>query len=146
MDEVRIQQVVARRLAVARAVSAPARLSSDIRRLLDLVWPVLREQGVKTGFNVVVYRGSPLTIEAGVEIVGDFQETEFVTGSTTPIGEAATTTHWGEYSEMRPAYQALEDWSKRSGRLFAGVSWEVYGHWSDDPSQRRTDIYFLLAE
>ena len=66
MDEVRIQQVVARRLAVARAVSAPARLSSDIRRLLDLVWPVLREQGVKTGFNVVVYRGSPVTSEARV--------------------------------------------------------------------------------
>ena len=26
----------------------------------------------------------------------------------------------------------------------AGVSWEVYGDWADDPGQRRTDIYFLL--
>lgn len=46
---------------------------------------------------------------------------------------------------MQPAYDVLEDWSRRSGRSFAGVSWEVYGHWSHDPSKRRTDIYFLLS-
>ena len=146
MAEVRTEHVLPRPLAVAGAVTAPARLGSDIRRLLDLVWPVIREQKVRTGLNVVVYHGTPMTIEAGVEILGDFNETEFVRRSATPGGEAAATTHWGDYSEMRPAYKALEDWSKSSGRAFAGVSWEVYGHWSDDPSQRRTDIFFLLKE
>jgi effector-binding domain-containing protein len=144
VGDVRTEHVTPRPLAVASAVTAPAQLSSDIRRLLDVVWPVLREQGMRTGLNVIIYRGNPLTIEAGVEIFGEFNETDLVRRSATPSGVAAATTHWGEYSEMRPAYQALEDWSKRSGRAFGGVSWEVYGHWSDDPSQRRTDIYFLL--
>jgi effector-binding domain-containing protein len=85
-----------------------------------------------------------MTIEAGVEILSAFDETELVRHSATPAGEAATTTHWGDYSQMRPAYQALEDWSRETGRTFAGVSWEVYGHWSDDPAKLRTDIYFLL--
>ena len=141
---VRTEQVSARPLAVASAVTTPDRLGDDIRRLLGQVWPVLREQGVKTGLNVVVYRNNPMTIEAGVEVFSAFQETELVRRSTTPEGEVATTTHWGDYSQMRPAYQALEDWSSSSGRAFAGVSWEVYGHWSDDPSKLRTDIYFLL--
>jgi len=26
----------------------------------------------------------------------------------------------------------------------AGVSWEVYGHWDDDPVKRRTGVYVLL--
>jgi effector-binding domain-containing protein len=144
VSEVHVERVVSRPLAVASAVTDHARLGADIRRLLDLVWPVLRQQGVKAGRNVVVYRGDPMAIEAGVEIDGGFEETESVRRSMTPAGEAATTTHWGAYSEMGPAYAALEEWAKRSGRSFSDVSWEVYGHWSDDPSQVRTDIYRLL--
>ena len=32
------------------------------------------------------------------------------------------------------------------GPRLAGVSWEVYGDWDDDPAKRRTDIYHLCAE
>ena len=28
----------------------------------------------------------------------------------------------------------------------AGVNWEVYGDWDDDPAKRRTDVYFLLQQ
>jgi len=28
----------------------------------------------------------------------------------------------------------------------AGPRWEVYGHWSDNPATRRTDIFYLLTE
>lgn len=45
---------------------------------------------------------------------------------------------------MAPAYAALEQWCKDNGRRPAGVSWEVYGDWDDDPVRRRTDVYFLL--
>jgi len=54
------------------------------------------------------------------------------------------TPHWGAYSEMAPAYAALEQWCRAHGRRQAGLSWEVYGDWSDDPAQLRTDSYFLL--
>jgi hypothetical protein len=45
---------------------------------------------------------------------------------------------------MAPAYAALEQWFRETGRRPAGVSWEVYGDWDDDPAKRRTDVYFLL--
>jgi effector-binding domain-containing protein len=146
MGEVRTVHVSPRSLAAASAPTTRARLAGDIRRLLDQVWPVLRDQKVATGLNVVVYRGNPLTIDAGVEVLSAFEETDVVRRSATPAGEAVTTTHWGTYSEMRSAYQALEDWANLSGRSFGDVSWEVYGHWSDDPSKLRTDIFRLLDE
>ncbi len=26
------------------------------------------------------------------------------------------------------------------------TSWEVYGHWSEDPAQLRTDVFYLLSQ
>ena len=71
-------------------------------RLLDLVWPVLREQDVRTGHNVVIYRGGDdggtLTIDAGVEVFTDFADRGEVRRICTPSGDMATTAHYGEYS------------------------------------------------
>ena len=63
----------------------------------------------------------------------------------TPAGTVATVVHWGAYDKLGGAYDALRKWSKETGRVFAGPFWEVYGHWSDDPAQVRTDIFQLLA-
>jgi hypothetical protein len=44
-------------------------------RLLDMAWPVLPEQGVATGHNVVACygrEGGTMTIDAGVEAFTDF--------------------------------------------------------------------------
>ena len=59
-------------------------------------------------------------------------------------GTAISATHFGEYSECGGAYAALEQWLAANARRHSGVSWEVYGDWSDDPAQRRMDVYFLL--
>jgi hypothetical protein len=73
-ENVRVENVVGRALAAARTTTSPERLSTDIRKLLDQVWPVLRAQNVRTGHNVVVYyprepgrpgRDGAFTIEAG---------------------------------------------------------------------------------
>ena len=112
-----------------------------------MVWPVLREQGVRTGHNVVIYRGGDggtLTIDAGVEVFTDFTDRGEVRHICTPSGDMATTAHYGEYSDMAAAYGAIEEWCHDNGRWPAGVNWEVYGDWDDDPVKRRTDIYFLL--
>jgi hypothetical protein len=74
---VRAETVGPRALAAARAATTPERLGADVMRLLDLVWPVLRQQGVRTGHNVVVYyagEANTLTIDAGVETLTDFQD------------------------------------------------------------------------
>jgi effector-binding domain-containing protein len=142
---VRVERVAAIGLAAVRKTSSRGSLGQDIVAGLDVVWPVLRAQGVATGRNVVVYHGSVEDIEIGVETESPFEEAGAVRRSRTPEGDAAAVTHWGDYSAMQPAYAALESWCQSSGRRFAAVSWEVYGHWADDPSERRTDIYRLLA-
>ena len=146
--DVHAEQAGPRVLAAVRAVTTPQRLSTDIIRLLDQVWPLLREQGARTGHNVVIYHpgeGGEFTIEAGVEVFTGFEEHGAVKRVTTPAGEAATVAHYGEYSAMGGAYAALDEWCAANGRHLAGVNWEVYGDWDDDPARLRTDIYKLLS-
>jgi len=61
-----------------------------------------------------------------------------------PAGEAATTVHWGPYAQLGEAHDRVIEWIRKNGRTRAGVGWEVYGHWDDDPAKVRTDIYHLL--
>jgi effector-binding domain-containing protein len=143
--EIRVEDAPPRQLAVARGGATRAELGRTILKLLDRVWPVLRAQHVKTGHNVVVYFGGLAHIEAGVEVFSDFVDADEVRHSQIPAGPAVTTAHWGEYSEMAGAYAALERWCAANGRQQSGTSWEVYGGWADDPKERRTDIYLLLA-
>ena len=145
--EVRTGRADPRLLAAVRAATTHPRLGADIVRLLNMVWPVLREQDIRTGHNAVVYRGGGggmITIDAGVEVFTDFADSGDVRHKFTPSGDMATTAHYGEYSGMAAAYAAVEQWCTDNGRRPARVSWEVYGDWDDDPVKRRTDIYFLL--
>jgi effector-binding domain-containing protein len=144
---VHTSQAGPRVLAAVRATTTRQNLGTDIVRLLDMIWPVLRAEGARTGHNVVVYyggEGNALDIAAGVEVFTDFAGHGEIQRMATPSGEAAATTHFGEYSDMRAAYAALEQWCTSNGRRPAGVSWEVYGDWDDDPARRQTDVYFLL--
>jgi effector-binding domain-containing protein len=77
--------------------------------------------------------------------LGDFEERGPVGRITTPAGEVATVAHFGEYSDMGGAYAALDQWCTANDRRQAGVNWEVYGDWDDDPAKRRTDVYKLLS-
>ena len=145
--EVLTKQASPRALAAVRAVTTPPELGAVIIGSLDQVWPLLREQGTRTGHNVVVYHpgeAGELAIDAGVEIFEDFMERGVVRRVTTPAGQVAVTAHYGEYSAVGAAYAALDHWCTENGRDRAGVNWEVYGDWADDPADRRTDVYFLL--
>lgn len=145
--DVRISRAGPRMLAAVRTATTRERLGADIVRLLDMVWPVLREQGVPTGHNVVMYQvgeGGTFTIDAGVEVLADFAGRGEVRSISTPSGDVVTTAHYGEYSAVGPAYAALERWCAGNGREPAGVNWEVYGDWEDDPAKRRMDVCFLL--
>ena len=146
--EVRHEQVAARPVASVRATVAQQNLGNEIRRLLGDVWTVLRAQKVHAGHNIVVYRGGTdgeLDIEAGVEILGDFVDTDNVRRSETPSGEVAWASHYGDYSRMHGAYDAIEEWVRANHRASAGVGWELYGDWDEDPAKVRTDVYVLLT-
>ena len=146
-SQVRIELAVPRTLAAVRAVTTPQQLGTDIIRCLDQVWPLLREQGARTGHNVVVYhpgQSSELVIDAGVEVLDGFTARGAVRCVDTPAGQVAVAAHYGDYADLAAAYTALEQWCTANGRHQAGPRWEVYGDWDDDPARRRTDVYFLL--
>jgi effector-binding domain-containing protein len=146
--EVRTEQAAPRRLAAIRSVTSPQNLGRTISRSLDMVWSAVRQQGVRSGHNVFVYRDSEpgtLIAEIGVEVLGDFTEHGEMRIVHTPPGEVATAAYYGDdYGRMAPVYEALQHWCASNGRRPAGVNWEVYGDPAEDPAQTRTDIYFLL--
>jgi effector-binding domain-containing protein len=145
--EVRAEHVGPRVLAGIRTSTSRPELGSKIVRTLDRIWPALRAAGVRTGHNVVIYRGGnarDLEIEVGVETFTEFGDLGEIRRVLTPTGEVATTAHFGDYSEMGPAYAAMERWCASHARRATGISWEVYGDWEDDPRKRRTDLFFLL--
>jgi hypothetical protein len=42
------------------------------------------------------------------------------------------------------ANEAILAWCRAHDRRRAGPSWEVYGHWHEDPAKLRTEVYYLL--
>ena len=101
------------------------------------------------GQNIFVYSGDAdgeADIEFGVGARRPFDRIGAVLHSATPSGEVATTTHWGDYAGLAAAHHAVVAWCRSKGRSVAGPRWEVYGHWSDNPATRRTDIFYLLTD
>jgi effector-binding domain-containing protein len=150
--EVHVKTVERVPTAIVRGNARSESMSKDIRRLFDEFYAD-PPPAVPRGLNVVFYRHTSeeaippegISIEVGVQISPPCENYGKVSCSFTPGGTAATVTHWGDYSQLGRAYDALRKWSKETGRKFAGPFWEVYGHWSDDPAQVRTDVFQLLA-
>ena len=132
----------------ARKRTTFKRISREIGRLLEPVWAFIRANpGLRTdGHNVAIYwdEAGEGSIEVGVQVVRAFEATDAVVNSATPGGLVATTAHFGPYSELGPAHQAVRAWCKTKGYELAGPFWEVYGDWSDDPATLRTDVFYLL--
>jgi effector-binding domain-containing protein len=115
---------------------------------LNQVYAASRAAAIELdGQNIFLYGGDAngeADVEFGVGTKRSFDQIGAVVHSATPSGEVATTTHWGDYANLAAAHQAVVDWCRSRGRSIAGPRWEVYGHWSDDPATRRTDIFYLL--
>jgi len=136
-----------RRIAAIRTTAPQSQIGAGIIGSLDLIWPVLRQQGVETGHNVVIYYSEAegiVTMDVGVEVLSDLIPSDQIRLVMTPPGEVATSAHFGEYSDLGGAYNAVTHWCTANGRRSAGTSWEVYGDWEDDPAKRRTDVFILL--
>jgi effector-binding domain-containing protein len=146
---VRIATVQAVPIAAVRLSTTIGELGTSIRRGLDQVWPQIKD---RSGLNVVMYHASEPTglgrvfeIETGVQVPADFQPTEPVYMTLTPAGRVVTAAHFGPYDQMMAAYRAIDGFVAREGIRLTGPSWEVYGHWNEDPAKLRTDIYFPVA-
>lgn len=143
---IRIVQVKPIKTAAVELQTESGRLAETILRTLDEVYAYVRQASArKTGKNIVVYLDDAMTIQVGVELFEAIEPFGRVKLLATPGGRAATAAHFGEYSCLGETHNEIQRWCKAQGLDLAGPSWEIYGHWEDDPAKRRTDVFYLLA-
>jgi hypothetical protein len=137
-----------RLVAGVRAVVPRGGVAQHFGRYLDQVYAAARAGAMQLdGQNIFVYRAATeaqLTVEFCVGVKAPFAATGSVLPLETPQGPAAMATHYGDYGRLAEANAAIVAWCRANNRRRAGPSWEVYGHWHDDPAHRRTDVYYLL--
>jgi effector-binding domain-containing protein len=147
--EVSTATVEPRLIAAVRVRTTQPGLPTSIRAGLDRVWPQIKD---RKGRNVVLYHpseptglGKEFDIETGVEVPEGFVPTLPVYLTRTPGGRVVTAAHIGPYDQMMTAYRAIDAYARDHGIRYVGPSWELYGHWSDDPAELRTDIFFPIG-
>jgi hypothetical protein len=135
---VELKEVPEQPIAIVRGSATKLNLPVRIRALFDQFYAGFRGKG---GLNVVLYQHTGV---AGEFEIGCGVQLEEGGNAVTPGGTVATTVYMGPYDQMRPAHTAIHTRVHENGRRLSGTSWEVYGHWSDDPAKLRTDIFYLL--
>lgn len=149
--EIQIVEAAPTVLASVQKRVAWRQLPVEIPRLLDQVWAFLRADGAPVrpaGHNVCVYRRADAEgceLEAGVQVSGPFADAGAVRCSSTPSGRAVSTVHMGDYAKLGAATDALLAHCRAHGLVATGPGWEVYGDWSEDPAEQRTDVFFAIA-
>jgi effector-binding domain-containing protein len=148
--DIQLQQQAAQPLAVVRRRASRQETSKVIPEACGTVWKVVKSQQIAgAGRHIAVYLDDVINLEVGVEVPGPVADYGEVLSSATPAGSVVTTTHLGPYGELHAAHAAIQAWGQANGVALAGPCWEVYGHWLDewnsDPSQIRTDVYYLVA-
>jgi effector-binding domain-containing protein len=147
---VRVEQQGSHPIAVVRRRASAQQLSQVVPEACGTVWRVVRAQRVTgAGRHVAVYLDDQINMEVGVELITPFAGHGEVVGSATPAGLVATATHYGPYSRLHEAHEAIRLWCVNKGYRLAGPNWEVFGHWIDewnnDPTKIRTDVFYLLV-
>lgn len=144
--QVIVTNVEARPTAVVSAQTTWQEFPTLWRKLSDEVWACLNAGGIYRGCRVIMlYWDDVPHIEVGVELLVPCPLTGRVIASALPAGQVAMTTHWGPYSELGAAYQAVIDWCATQGRQRTSTRWEVYGPHNADPAKVWTELYWLLA-
>jgi effector-binding domain-containing protein len=146
-----VRTVAPRPTAVVRQTTTWKEFPGLWGQLLDEVYRFVRpqpelapEQGPELWRNAFLYLDDQPTIEIGVLVARSFEPHGLVVPSQLPGGQVATAVHRGDYAHMGRTHQALNDFIAAEGLVRLGPSWEIYGHWREDPSELETEIYYLV--
>jgi effector-binding domain-containing protein len=143
--QVQVLQVESQLTAVVRCRAKQSDLAQVVPAACGEVWTYCRSAGLpRPGRHLTLYLDGEINLEVGVEVSQPFVGNERVVCSSTPAGRVATVAHWGPYTRLHEAHEAILQWCSANGHALAGPSWEVYGHWDDDPAKLRTDLFYLL--
>jgi effector-binding domain-containing protein len=146
IEEVQFLRVEPIVIAAVRKKAPSSQLSTVIPSGCGEVWQFIRKTGLAhSGLNVAVYYDGEINLECGVIVNAPFTGDGVVNCSHTPEGEVATVAYYGPYSGLYEAYDAISARCQADNRKLAAPSWEIYGHWNDDPSKLRTDVFCSLA-
>jgi effector-binding domain-containing protein len=144
--QVTMTDVETRPTAVVPATTTWQEFPTLWRELSDEVWACLHAGGISRGCRVIMlYWDDVPHVEVGVELLVPCPLIGRVRASALPAGQAAMTVHWGAYSRLGEAHQAVIDWCAAQGKRKTGTRWEVYGPHNDDPAKVWTEVYWLLA-
>jgi len=150
---VRIESVEAQPLAAAFERVPIGKIAGRFKDNLDKVYaflathPNLKKPGAH---NVFLYRretgesDGKVGVEFCVQIAQAFHAEGDVFSSWTPPGRIATAVHIGPYNRMGEAHEAIHRWCRSNGQTLAGIDWEIYGDWNDDPAKLETKVCYLL--
>ena len=144
---VRVEQIASIPTAVVRRRAQLSELSHVVPQACGIVWDAIRAQSVQGAQrNIALYFDGEINLEAGVELDGrtSFAGYGEVVRSAMPGGTVATAVHVGPYSGLPDAHQAIRRWCTDHRCALAGPNWEIYGHWLEDETQLRTDVFYLL--
>jgi effector-binding domain-containing protein len=147
---VTVTTVAARPIAAVQVRVSLGNVSATFKSCLDQVYAA-RAAGLQLdGQNIFVYRAvngeeGVVDAEFGVGVTAPFTSVGSVVYTKVPSGEVATVTHWGDYGQLGRAHAAVVSWCRANGRVLSGTSWEIYGHWTGNPADQRTDIFHLLG-
>lgn len=145
LNQIHVNQVLPRRLAVVREQTEFRLLGAVIPKLLDEVYSFLKEAPVtQTGQNIVLYFDAKPTIEVGVEVSGPFERWGRVVPSSTPGGMTVSMEHQGPYTDLPAAHKAIRRFCAETGRTPVGPNWEIYGDWEEDQQKLRTQVFYLV--
>jgi effector-binding domain-containing protein len=150
ISAVRATKAALRPFAAVRARLPVADVPRRFGVLLDQVYALGREGGVKLdGQNIFLYHPTEsadiVDVHFGVGVTEPFVPSGNVVASEIPATSVATATLIGDYSGISGAHHAVVDWCKANGRHRTGTRWEIYGHWTSDPAQLRTDVFHELT-
>jgi effector-binding domain-containing protein len=142
---VEVKPVESQMTAVIRFRARQDELARVVPAACGEVWEFARSANLpRPGRHVALYLDGEINLEVGAEVFQPFDGNERVSCSKTPAGIVATTVHMGPYDRLDGAHDAILRWCAENGHTLAGPSWEVYGHWEDDPAKLRTDVFYLL--
>jgi effector-binding domain-containing protein len=146
---VSLQQAPLRGIAAVHARLPISRVPVSFTTYLNQVYTAARNGAIPLdGQNIFVYRGGAsgedADVDFGVGVRSPFESHGAVTYCELPTGEVAVATHWGDYAQLDAAHAAVLAWCHAHGREPTGTRWEIYGHWTEDPTHRRTDVYYEL--
>jgi effector-binding domain-containing protein len=149
-SEMKLLQVPSHSLAIVRRKVPQASFPQVIPDAFTEVWNFLRASGIENdGINVVVYRHDHddlFDIECGFRVSQPFEPSSQVISSHTPAGLAARTMHDRPYTQLPETHSALRRWAMDQGKTLAGVSWEIYDHWTPEVPEPSLEIFYLLRD